>query len=194
MVPREMGEKKQKGKGSMSVLIHGADFVAVGYRDDIYDFKKALAGRFTVKDKVLGTDMGQGEIKETRVLNRILRIKPEGWEYEADQRHAELIVRGLGMDKAKSVKTPGEEIPSWKLDEEEQPIDRDQVTKFRMLAARANYLASDRPDIQYAVKECCRGMATPLRRHWNMLKRLARYLVGRERELWFTTTGKEEKT
>ena len=52
-------------------------------------------------------------------MNRILRVKAEGWEYEADQRHAELVVRGMGMEKAKSVKTPGEEIPSWKLDEDE---------------------------------------------------------------------------
>ena len=53
-----------------------------------------------------------------------------------------------------------------------------------MMAARANYLCTDRADIQYAVKECCRGMATPEVRHWNMLKRLARYLVGRPRMIW----------
>ena len=106
------------------MLIHGDDCVAVGYRQDIYEFRKALAGRFTVKDKVLGTDVRRGEVKETRVLNRILRIKPEGWEYEADQRHAELIVRGLGMDKAKCVKTPGEETPSWKMEEEEKPVEK----------------------------------------------------------------------
>ena len=53
-----------------------------------------------------------------------------------------------------------------------------------MMAARANYLAADRADIQYAVKECCRGMATPQVRHWDMLKRLAKYLVGRPRMVW----------
>ena len=34
--------------------------MAVGYRRDIYDFRKAIAGRFTVKDKVLGTDIKLG--------------------------------------------------------------------------------------------------------------------------------------
>ena len=58
------------------------------------------------------------------------------------------------------------------------------VTKYRALAARANYLALDRIDIQYAVKECCRGMANPERRHWERLKRIGRYLVGRPRAVW----------
>ena len=53
-----------------------------------------------------------------------------------------------------------------------------------MVAARANYLAADRTDIQYATKECCRGMAAPLVQHLGGLKRLARYLVGRPRMIW----------
>ena len=59
-------DKKQRKPGSMSVLIHGDDFVAVGYRADVYEFKKAIAGRFTVKDKVIGMDTSRGEIQETR--------------------------------------------------------------------------------------------------------------------------------
>ena len=49
---------------------------------------------------------------------------------------------------------------------------------FRALAARANYLAQDRPDIQYAVKEIARRMAKPAGADWALLKRLARYLIG----------------
>ena len=36
--------------------------------------------------------------------------------------------------------------------------------RYRELAARANYLAQDRMDIQYATKEICRGMCRPTRR------------------------------
>ena len=43
--------------------------------------------------------------------------------------------------------------------------------------ARANYLAADRPDIMYAVKGLCRGMAKPTRLYWHKLKRLGRCLV-----------------
>ena len=49
------------------------------------------------------------------------------------------------------------------------------------MAARANYLAADRMDIQYAVKELCRAMAKPTVGDRRKMKRLARYLVGRPR-------------
>merc|ERR1712051_1119155 len=45
-------------------------------------------------------------------------------------------------------------------------------------------LSADRTDLQYAVKECCRGMANPEVRHWEGLKRIGRYLVGRPRAVW----------
>ncbi len=48
-------------------------------------------------------------------------------------------------------------------------------------AARANFLASDRPDIAFAVKELCRGMSAPTARDPEALKRLARYLLGKPR-------------
>ena len=37
----------------------------------------------------------------------------------------------------------------------------EEPSEFRALAARANYLAQDRPDIQYAVKEVARRMSVP---------------------------------
>ena len=177
------GAGRERVQG-VSVLVHGDDFVATGDRKEIAEFRKALARRFTVKDKVIGSRADLGEVQETRVLNRIIRWTPKGWEYEADQRHAELIIRGMGMEDAKSVKTPGEDVPTWKLEAEEDYLDSSQATKFRMVVVRANYLASDRMDIQYATKECCRGMVNPQRRHYAMMKRLARCLVGRARMVW----------
>ena len=110
---------------------------------------------------MVGSRSDLGELQETRVLNRIIRWTARGWEYEADQRHAELIIREMGMEGAKSVKTPGEDVPSWKLDTEEEYLEGAQATTFRGIVARANYLSADRMNIQYAVKECSRGMANP---------------------------------
>ena len=50
------------------------------------------------------------------------------------------------------------------------------TSAFRALAASANYLAQDRPYIQYATKELCRDMIAPKERTWQSLKRLGRYL------------------
>ena len=52
------------------------------------------------------------------------------------------------------------------------------VSEFRSLAARANYLAADRMDLQYAVKELCREMARPTVGAKRKLKRLVRYAIG----------------
>ena len=49
-------------------------------------------------------------------------------------------------------------------------------TTFRGLAARANFLAVDRPDIIYAAKEICRFIAKPSELALQALKRLGRYL------------------
>ena len=59
------------------------------------------------------------------------------------------------------------------------------VTKpiFRKIAARANSLAPDQPDIMYAVKEFCRHMARPTVGAWKKLKRLARSLCANTRTL-----------
>ena len=37
----------------------------------------------------------------------------------------------------------------------------EQATAFRAMAARANYLALDRPDISFGTKELCRCFAAP---------------------------------
>ena len=126
-----------------------------------------------------GEEMIEGT--EGRLLNRVVRCTPDGWEVEPDQRHADLIVRELALAGANGVTTPGgnEQRPQeGEVDEELSPAD---TTRYRAIAARANYLAADRPDLMYAVKELCRGMAKPTQRYWNKLKRLGRYLIGHGR-------------
>ena len=42
-----------------------------------------------------------------RILNRIITLTDEGIIYEADPRHAELMIRNLGLDGGKGAVTPG---------------------------------------------------------------------------------------
>ena len=49
-------------------------------------------------------------------------------------------------------------------------------TRFRGCAARANYLAADRPDAFYSAKEVCRFMSRPTNLALIALERLCRYL------------------
>ena len=75
---------------------------------------------------------------------------------EPDQRHAVLIVQGLELESANKVGTLGDHEPRRKDGENEEELEGEHATRYRALAARANYLAADRPDIMYSVKELCR--------------------------------------
>jgi hypothetical protein len=104
-------------------------------------------------------------------------ITPEGYSYEADARHAELIIRGLDLESAKGVSTPYAEENF----ESEDLLDHDRFKAFQSICARANFLAMDRNDIMYATKECCRAMSKPTFRDWSRLKRIGRYLITHKR-------------
>ena len=76
------------------------------------------------------------------------------------------------------VVTPGEkEEGDW----EDKEMSAEDAQIYRGLVARANYLAQDRTDISFAVKELCRNMASPKEHNWRTLKRLARYWVDKRR-------------
>ena len=81
--------------------------------------------------------------------------------------------------ESKAAVTPGIKESEQEGDEDE--LSQEEATKYRALTARANYLAQDRSDIGYATKELTRKMSKPRAGDMRKLKRLARYLIGKER-------------
>ena len=69
-------------------------------------------------------------------------------------------------------------------DEPDEALEGAEVTEFRGTAARLNFMAQDCPDVQFATKEICRGMSSPTRSSWARVKRLARYLLAREKTVY----------
>ena len=89
-------------------------------------------------------------VKESKILNRVVRATNEGWEYESDQRHVEIIVEQLGVANMKPLSTPGvEETTDSKLADKipAAQLSSEQATQYRAIAARANYISQDRADI-----------------------------------------------
>ena len=78
-------------------LVRGDDFITVGNRKNIRWLKNKLEGRFEIKTKIIG--QGEGKDREARALNRIIRVTPEGWEYEPDQRLADILSMNLSGAK-----------------------------------------------------------------------------------------------
>ncbi len=140
-------------------IVHGDDFVLSGTAGALDEVKAGMHARFLLKE--LGRlGGGQGELKELRVLNRIIRWTPLGLKYEADPRHAEILVRGVaGTERALSA--PGTHSKDFEVRTEEAALPPVIASLFRSFAARANYLAMDRPDLAQATKELCRRMSEP---------------------------------
>ena len=66
--------------------------------ESAFDMKTVIAGHGTAEE---------GVVAESIILNRVIRAVPSAWEYECDQRHAEIILEELDMQGCKPVSTPG---------------------------------------------------------------------------------------
>ena len=89
----------------------------------------------------------------------------------------------MGLGEANAVKSPGEKDRE-QDENSEHPLDKAEASMYRSCVARANYLAQDRADIAYAVKEACRDMANPKASSWEKVKRVVRYLKGEPRVVY----------
>ena len=164
-------------KTEVQCIVHGDDFVFVGTGEDLSKIEKQMQTGFLIK--LMGRLGGDAsDCKELCILNRVLRWTPGGIRYEADPRHAEILVKSL-TDGLHSIGTPGVRLKP--VIEEDEPLPEYEARLFRSSAARANYLGLDRPDVAFAAKELCRRMGTPTRTDLEALRRLAKFLAGRPR-------------
>ena len=60
--------------------------------------------------------------------------------YEADQRHADLIIQETGASKLSALSHPGGEKKVIEEEEQSEEFHGKEATRFRAVAARANYL------------------------------------------------------
>ena len=191
---------------SLKCLVHGDDFVVSGEPVDLVWMRNELESKLEIDTTMLGDEPGMS--KEVKILNRKLCWHDGvGISHEADQKHAEAIVRETGTSNLTSLKIPmskeNKEEMRDKTDDivekrklgmlavKEQPLIGQilspvENTRKRALAATANLLAIDRGDIVYCAKELTRHMATPTTADWETMVRLGRYLKKRPRvQLWY---------
>ena len=143
----------------------------------------------------LGPRLSQS--RTATILGRTLALRHWGIEYEPDQQHVSRALKALGLTGAKGVETPGtdnvggpkaSEIseprktakwhgPLEEVNEEDDLVTGEELKLFQSVAARFNFLAMDRPDLLYSVKELMRKMASPRAQDLTALKRVARYTI-----------------
>lgn len=148
-----------------------------------------------------------GDDKEVSILNRIVRWCDDCLLYEADPRHVEKLLGEAGLEKCKSVSTPGVKeawgvtSTAWFDESGLSPesegvsgelnvaadaanipdlrlLDREEMISYRSAVARCNYFAQDRFEIAFTTKELCRAMSKPTIGDAKAIARLCRFLKG----------------
>ncbi len=91
-------------KRNLQTLIHGDDFFSSGPRAELQWLDDKLNESFELKTHRISLE--PGEERDMKMLNRIVRMTEFGIEYEADPRHAELVVKMTKLEVANGVVTP----------------------------------------------------------------------------------------
>ena len=161
--------------------VHGGDYVSVGRPENLQWMKRELEKCYAVKIQMLGPS--KEHFKEAKISNRIATWDDEhGLNYEAGLRHVEQ----LKIQSPKSVATPGTREKGRTQENQDQPLDESEATRYRALVARCNYVSPEWPDIAHSAKELAPSMAKPSNGHMTRFKRLGRYFIGRPRlKQWF---------
>ena len=159
--------------------VYGDDLTTVGPKASLDWFRTQLEKQYELTESArLGP--GSDDDREARILNRVVRWTAKGLEYEADPRQCERLIRDMKLEGCKTIGTPGVKVTAQQVADDEE-LSPDKASPFRAVAARGNYLAADRPDVQFPAKETCRFMSKPTELGLSGLKRLGRYLEGKPR-------------
>ena len=79
---------------------------------------------------------GKEDLQQVRVLNRVLTWTKDGISYEADPRHAEIVIDELGLKDANGVATLGAKEEGTTKDDNEDKMDAHHSSKYRAIVAR----------------------------------------------------------
>ena len=103
----------------LRVVIHGDDFTVLGHAAELDWFRAHIVKNFEVKFKArLGPE--DSDDQAVRILNRVVEWTDEGIRYEADQRHAEIIIHSLGLQgESRTLSVPGEKRKAGEEEEDE---------------------------------------------------------------------------
>ena len=77
-------------------MVHGDDFVSAGTENALRWMQKIVEAAFEISTTIIGPE--SRDKKQVRVLNRTVTYTNAGIEYEPDPRHAEIILKDLGLE------------------------------------------------------------------------------------------------
>ena len=160
---------------------HGDDTLTEGEMEALDVLDQQLMADMDVKP--LGR-VGPDGMENILYLKRTIRWTGAGFAWIGDNRHVDKAVEALGLSDAKPAETPGSKATGKNARDAAEPLPASEAKVFQSVAGLVNFIAVDRPDIQFAVKGVLGDMVKPLQISMLRLKRIVRYLRGRRELCW----------
>ena len=150
---------------------HMDDGVVVGESNTLDRTLTAMRKHLLMK--INNTQVGS----ETKFLGRLLIKTERGFQVKPLAKLFDSLLSSVGMGNFAPVQTPGVRSES-RVPEEEPKLSPAEHKQYRTIVGKMMFLANERPDIQFCVKECARGVQSPSVRDMQRAKRICRYLMG----------------
>ena len=80
------------------------------------------------------------------------------------------------MEKANPVLAPG--VDAEIKEDDDELLEGAEKATYGTCVGKAIFMASERPEAQYAIKEMAREIGQPTKRAWRALRHFGRYLLG----------------
>ena len=154
-------------ENQVSGSTHGDDFVLTGPTKELMELERKMTNVYTIKAKIIS----YGSPKSIKTLNRRLRWRKRGIVYQHDPRHADVLVKDLGLEHCNSLQAMA--TPDVMEEEESEPLSQVQHQQYRSQVSRCLFLSQDRADFTFIVNELCQKMSSPNQQSLAKLKRLA---------------------
>ena len=115
--------------------VHGDDCVSPGSPEALMWMQKKLEQKYQVKTQLLGP--GEDHNRQLKIFNTVVTWHGhKGITYEADLRHAELVIEQLSFKDAKIASTPGTRDEGRTKDVHEEALNEKESTRYRAVIAR----------------------------------------------------------
>ena len=154
--------------------VHVDDVISTGTAENLEWLQEQLKKQYELKTQMIGEWHDHSGV----YLGREIRWTSEGFEWRPNVEQIHKIIEAYGLQDGNSTNMP---LTNTMLNMEfGNPMSPEDASVFRSMAARANYVAQYRPDLSLATAVAASQMGTPHEGAEMLLKKLARYLIGRE--------------
>jgi histone deacetylase 1/2 len=172
---RSLGFITTSSDSSLFVLRRGSDTAwLLLYVDDIV----LTASSTALFQRIINDLSGAFAMKDLGPLHYFLGIQvhrtPAGFFLHQEQYDEEILDRA-GMRNCKPASTP---VDTKAKVSAAAGIPVQDKTFYRSIAGALQYLTLTRPEMAYAVQQVCLHMHDPHDEHWNIIKRILRYVRG----------------